>query len=183
MIDISEYQPTYYKKSKVMTDINNSLNIELKNLVECMNNISVESNAITTVDMIEEWERSVGLNSNSDLTLEQRRSRVLSRYRQIGASTLERIKVICESYSRGSVEIIEKSAEYTVIVKFVDTIGVPDNMDGLIQQLKMIMPAHICVNFEYKYRTWRQVLNTGKTWRQIKGAGYTWNDLMIKEEL
>ena len=56
-------------------------------------------------------------------------------------------------------------------------------MDGIIEQLGRIMPAHLAVNFEYKYRTWQQVLDTGKTWGELYNAGYTWDDILNKEEL
>lgn len=56
-------------------------------------------------------------------------------------------------------------------------------MDGIIIQLKLIMPAHLAVEFEYKYRTWRDVLNSGKTWRDLLESGYTWNDILNKEAL
>ncbi len=183
MTDLSKHQPLYYKKSEVMQAINSAFEAELERLKEAAEKITAESNALTTVDRIAAWERSVGLNENSDFPLEQRRSRVVARLRQIGATTKARIKAIAESYARGSVEIIEYSSEYKVVIKFIDRIGKPDNMTGLIEQLKRIIPAHIEVGFEYKYRTWQQVLDTGKTWGQLKDSGYTWNDILSKEAL
>lgn len=183
MTSLSKYQPVYYKKSELMKTINNALEKEFDRLKAASEKISDESNIMTSTEWIEEWERSVGIETNINLTLTQRRSRVLSRYRQIGATTKDRVKAIVEAYTRGSVDIIENSANYTVLIEFTDIIGKPDNMEGIIEQLKTIMPAHLAVEFKYKYRTWRDVLNTGKTWRELFDAGYTWNDILNKEEL
>lgn len=183
MTDLAKHQPLYYKKSKIMQAIDGALDTEFDRLKAAAADISLESNIQTTNDWISVWESSVGLSHNTELTLEQRRSRVLARYRQVGSTTKARVVAIVESYSRGNVEIVENSAEYTITIKFIDTVGKPDNMDGVIEQLKRIIPAHIAVNFEYKYRTWREVLASGKTWRELKDAGYTWNDILNKEDL
>jgi uncharacterized protein YmfQ (DUF2313 family) len=181
--NLSEYQPVYYKKSEVMSAVNDALNAEFERLKAEISKISDESNILTATEWIDKWETSVGLESNTNLTLEQRRSRVLSRYRQIGATTKERVKAIVEAYTRGEVVIVEDSANYKIYIKFTNIIGKPDNMDGIIIQLKLIMPAHLAVEFEYKYRTWRDVLNSGKTWRDLLESGYTWNDILNKEAL
>lgn len=183
MTDLAKHQPLYYKKSKIMQAINGALCTELDRLKAAADDISLESNINTAKDWIAVWEASVGLSPNTELTLAQRRSRVLARYRQVGSTTKARVSAIIEAYARGEVEITENSAEYTVTVKFIDTVGKPDNMDGVIEQLKRILPAHLSVEFVYKYRTWREVLNSGKTWRDLKDAGYTWNDILNKEDL
>lgn len=182
-MQLSKYQPSFYRTSGVMRCINAALEKELERLQAAAESIRTELNISTAVERISDWEASVGLKPNDNLTIESRRSRVLARLRQIGSATKDRIKSIVESYTRGSVEIIENSAEYTVLIRFTDKIGKPDNMDGIIEQLERIMPAHLEVKFEYKYRTWQQVLDSGKTWGEIYNSGYTWEDVMNKEEL
>lgn len=182
-MQLSKYQPSFYRTSGVMRCINAALEKELERLQAAAESIRTELNISTAVERISDWEASVGLTPNDNLAIESRRSRVLARYRQAGAATKARIKSIVESYARGSVEIIEYSSEYTVLIRFTDKIGIPDNMDGIIEQLGRIMPAHLAVNFEYKYRTWQQVLDTGKTWGELYNAGYTWDDILNKEEL
>lgn len=183
MADLSKYQPIYYKKSELIRAVNSALNAEFLRLESAAESISKELDIFTTDERIEDWEDSVGLKHNSNLTLEQRRSRVLARYRQTGATTKARVWAIVEAYARGKVEIIENSSEYTVLIRFIDIIGEPDNMAGITAQLKQIMPAHLKIVFEYKYRTWQDVLNSGKTWGELYSAGYTWNDILNKEEL
>lgn len=77
MTNLSEYQPVYYKKSEVMSAVNDALNAEFERLKAEISKISDESNILTATEWIDKWETSVGLESNTNLTLEQRRSRVL----------------------------------------------------------------------------------------------------------
>lgn len=181
MTDLAKHQPNYYKKSDVMHAINMALNAEFDRIFEYIAQASRELYIENADAWLETWEKSVGLNSGDSLTTEQRRSRVLSRYRQIDAATPERIKTIVQSYARGDAEVIENHAQYSVTIKFTNRTGKPDNMSGIIEQLSRIMPAHLSVVYVYPYRSWGEVLNTQKTWRDLLSAGYTWRDIMEKE--
>lgn len=182
-VNLAAYQPNYYQKSAFMKALNGAIESEFALLFESREELFRELHIETAEKLLYLWERSVGLTENPPLTLAERRSRVLARFRQLDATTPARVKAIAESYARGEVEIVEDFANYTVIVKFVNRIGKPDNMEGLIKQLRAIMPAHLVVDFVYPYRTWRDVLESGLTWGEILEAGHSWEDLMNKEEL
>lgn len=182
-IDLSAYQPRYYRKSALMHGLNAGLEAELLLFVSDVDALADELHISTAVDYLGLWEKSVGLPENPSLTIEERRSRVLARLRQVDTTTPERIRVIVRSYARGDVEVIEDFAAYTVTVKFTNRIGKPDNMAGIIDQLERIMPAHLYVTYVYPYRSWGDLKSTGKTWGQLYDAGYTWQDIMEKEDL
>lgn len=182
-VDLAAYQPRYYRKSALMAGLNAGLEAEFARLLNGVDALAKELNIQTAADYLGLWERSVGLPENPALTAEERRSRVLARLRQVDATTPERISVIVQSYARGDVEVVENFAAYTVMVKFTNRIGKPDNMAGIIEQLERIMPAHLAVTYVYPYRTWDDLQNTGKTWGQLYEAGHTWRDLMEKEAL
>ena len=166
-----------------MAAINNAIEKEFERLQAERDKMKKEAIAETAEDYLVIWERSVALPSDTDLSVSQRQSRVVARLRQMDATTVERVKVIVEAYANGEVEVTENFSEYTVTVSFVGLYGIPDNMDGIIEQLERLMPAHLQVNYNYKWRTWRDVYNTGMTWREIYEAGYTWRDLMEREVL
>lgn len=177
-VNLAAYQPKYYSKSAYMQAINRALEEELSRLVETIDAMLSELRVETANQWLHLWERSVKLPENPNLTLEQRRSRVLARLRQLEASTPARIKAIAESYARGEVELLEDFANYVLTVQFVNRIGKPDNMEGLSAQLRTLLPAHLEVEFVYPFRTWDAVSETGKTWGEIADAGLTWDDLM-----
>ena len=180
-VDLSAKQPLYYKKSALMAGINGGLEGEFGRFHDSIEKLTRELNINTAVECIDLWEQSVGLPVNTDLSIESRRSRVLSRLRQVDTTTPERIKVIVQSYARGDVEVIEDFARYTVEIKFSNRIGKPDNMDGIIEQLDRIMPAHLAVTYIYPYRAWEDLKKNGLTWGQLTAV--TWKDVMEKEAL
>ena len=176
-----QYLPNFYEKSTVVQSVMNSIGNEAEACAGMAGKLFYELHAATAERYVDLWEQSVGIPVNTDLTVEERRSRVLARLRQIDATTPERIAAIARSYSRGDVEIVENFSEYIVTIRFVNRIGKPDNMSGLIEQLNQIMPAHLQVNYEYPFRTWGQIADLKNTWEQI--SAYTWEEIMSKEVL
>lgn len=182
-VNLAVYQPQFYKNSEFMAVINNAVEAELERLQAERDKMKKEAIAETAEDYLEVWERSVALPSDTDLSVSQRQSRVVARLRQMDTTTVERVKIIVEAYANGEVEVTENFSEYTVTVEFVGLLGRPDNMEGIIEQLNRLIPAHLQVNYSYKWRTWGDVLNSGKTWGELVDAGYTWRDLMEREVL
>lgn len=82
-----------------------------------------------------------------------RRERLRAKIRGTGTVTKQMIKDVAKSYSNGDVEVIENSADYSFIVKFVGTIGIPANMEALTITMEEIKPAHLSYTFEYIYNT------------------------------
>lgn len=182
-ISLADNQPKFYRTSDFMANINAAIESEFMLLLEYIEKSRAEMRVSTATDMIEEWETSVALPRMGGLTIQQRRSRVLARRRQLSTTTVERIKAIISSYVGGTAEVIEKYAENTIPIEFIDIVGVPDNMNGLMEQLRCIVPAHLMLEYNYKWRTWRDVLNSGMTWGDIKNTGATWRDIKEGEVL
>lgn len=104
-----------------------------------------------------------------------RRSAVLSRLRGFGPITKASIKEMALAYTGGGVNIIEFPGEYRVIIEFTDTIGVPAGLDRLQEILKEAMPAHIQVEFVFKYIKWDQFDAKGWTFDQLDVQALTWD--------
>jgi len=100
---------------------------------------------------LELWEQMLNLKSYAGKPLDQRRSRIISKLRGMGTVTISLIKNVAESYVNGTVEITEDNVNYSFIVKFVDDLGVPPNLQDLQQAIEEIKPAHLAVQYEYKY--------------------------------
>ena len=182
-VNLATYQPKFYKNSEFMAVLNGVIESELELLKTARIQMKSEAMARTSEKWINTWENSVALPSDTGLTLAQRQSRVLARLRQMDTTTVERVKIIIESYANGEVEVVERYTEYIVEVNFISLRGIPDNMNGIIEQLNRLMPAHLQVIYNYKYRTWGEVLQTGLTWREILNRGYTWRDILEEDML
>lgn len=122
---------------------------------------------------LELWERAYGIPVDLSKPLEYRRTRVISKLRGQGATTVAMIQNVAESFSNGQVEIEEHNDEFYFVVRFTSNYGVPPNIEDLRAAINEIKPAHLAWLFEYLYRTWGQA--GAYTWGAL--AEHTWDDL------
>ena len=120
------------------------------------------------------WEEAYGIPVDLSRPLEFRRTRVISKLRGQGTSTVEMIQSVAESFTNGRAEIVEHNDEFYFVVRFVSQYGVPPNIEDLQAAINEIKPAHLAFIFEYLYRTWGQVkpFTWGalamRQWRDVK---------------
>lgn len=142
------YQPSYYKNSKVMGDIDtanaNELNLLNGKLVDLNNQFYIRD--VTTA--IERWEKQFGIRVNTSLSLKARRNRLLAKLRGQGTSTVEMIKNVAKSFIEDQeVNVIEHNEEYWFEIILKSLTGF-DNDEGLYESIEEIKPAHLNVNFK-----------------------------------
>ena len=87
------------------------------------------------------------------------------------------IKETAEAFSGGEVDVIEYPEESKFIVKFIGVKGIPRNMQGFIDMLETIKPAHLGYEFKYTFTVWNHL--TGLTWEQVNAM--TWDELRVYE--
>ena len=96
------------------------------------------------------WEQELGLPSDFSKTIEERRSIIMSKLRSFG-NGLPVIKKVAESFGNGEVAVTERFSEYTVVISFVGMYGVPSNLEDVKQALRNVIPAHLAVEFTFRY--------------------------------
>lgn len=121
------------------------------------------------------WEKALGIQTDVSKDIGFRRTRVTSKLRGNGPATVGMIRSVAASYSGGEVEVIEYPAEFRFEIKFVGTIGIPPNMEGLTATLDEIKPAHLAYTYIIVYRPWSEI--KARTWGAL--ASHTWG--AIKE--
>ena len=119
------------------------------------------------------WEQALGIPVEVEKSTAYRRSRIRSKLRGAGTTTVALIQNVAESYSNGAVDVIEHPAAYGLDIKFVGTIGIPPNMDDLTAALREIMPSHLHWDYIIIYNTWDAV--KAHTWAEL--ATHTWADV------
>jgi hypothetical protein len=151
------------------------------------------------------WERFVGLPSNatysvwnsleqrsvifdglewktwdaiehSYVSLDDRRAAIKSRLRGTGTVTKTMLKSVCASYTGGTVDIIEDSSAFKVQIVFTDIAGVPSNMDALQAVIRDIMPAHLLIEYVYRYLRWDELDGKAMSWDTLDADAYTWDE-------
>lgn len=169
--------PKYERTNTLIVDILKSVAIELDKL-----NLKSEVNYAelfidTAIIALSIHERDLGIKK-SLISTNQRRELIIAHYRAtLEQTTDETIKNVAAAFSNGEVEINETETDGIYEIKFIGSIGIPNNMQGLMNTLDIIIPAHLDVIYTYLFNTWGDV--SIKTWGELEM--YTWDELLVKE--
>ncbi len=105
----------------------------------------------TTVRLIGDWEDAAKLSRRPTWPIERRRERVKSRLYSQESLDLPRLKEIIEKIGGVEVELTEHYDECVITVRFVGEVGVPLYLDDIKEELELIRPYHIWLEYEYIY--------------------------------
>ena len=127
---------------------------------------------------LDKWEKMLGIPKNTHNT-QTRRENVKAKMRSRGTTTIEVIKNICEAYSNGIVEIIVNHSDYSFVIDFVDTVGVPKAFAELDKIIEEIKPAHLAHSYKFNYNTHRDLSRYTHEYL----SNYTHNEIRNSSEL
>jgi hypothetical protein len=176
---LREYLPSYYRKSKVMNQLIDSLESEYEKLKQKVQLTENQFFVLLADKNISNHETDVGIVPNPSEDLETRRGRILSKLRGTGTVTKTMMKNVAASFVNGEIEIVEYASEYLFAVKFMSKQGIPYNLADIQKVIEDIKPAHLAVEYIFTYRLWQDVLNTLADWNETRS--YTWENLMTFE--
>lgn len=165
--------PDFLQGSQEFTEIQNAMDPSASAAWTARDGLAAQLCVDTATWGLQYWEKSLGIPVEVNKDLNYRRSRVRSKLRGAGATTVALIRNVAESYSNGDVDVIEHPAQYSIDIKFVGTIGIPPNLDDLTASLREIMPAHIAWDYIIIYNTWDAV--SSHTWAEL--ATHTWAEV------
>lgn len=172
--ELINYLPLYYHEIKEVVEILNSESLEIGKLKFSMEDVLNQFFIEKATWGLGRWERLVDIKTDLSLPYEQRRSMVKAKIRGSGVSTKVMIQDVAAAFSGGEVEIIEKPEDYSFIVKFIGTYGIPSNIHDLTESIGLIKPAHLAFEYAYSYLWWGGNLKN-KTWTSVKQ--YSWKQL------
>lgn len=127
---------------------------------------------------IDKWEKMLGISKNNN-DIQTRRENIKAKMRSRGTTSIEVIKNICEAYSNGIVEIIVNHSDYSFVIDFVGSIGVPKAFDELDKTIEEIKPCHLAHSYKFNYNTHSNLANY--THEQL--ANYTHDEVRNSSEL
>jgi hypothetical protein len=127
-------------------------------------------------DYLKRLEAAFGIPTDPDKPTAARVSVVLSRLRGSGTTTPEMVRILARSFEYGDISIDETTTPYTVQIGFESIYGIPADMSDFKAALDMIKPAHIALEYVYKYNTWNNFEAFGYTWDQWDALGLTWDE-------
>ena len=141
------YQPDYYKNSKVIDNLNTAFATELtkaqKNIINTFNQFFL----LDADTSLSRWEKEFGIAVNENLSIDERRKRILGKLRGLGTSTIKQIRGICLSYVEDA-DVIENNEDYSFTIKLISSVGFKKNIIDLLEILEEIKPAHLRINLQ-----------------------------------
>jgi len=174
------YIPRYYETSRVMRALNQARGVEIDKLRQALGETLNQFFVRTATWGLDDWEEELGLQPEPGFTEAERQDRIVSKLRGCGTCTIGLVDQVAEAYDKGTVEAIQDHTIYQVTIKFIDTIGVPSNVDDLKVAVREVVPAHLEITYEYKYLTWNLMDIQSKTWDQVDilklPSGLSWDE-------
>ncbi|MBE5991887.1 MAG: DUF2313 domain-containing protein [Paenibacillaceae bacterium] len=172
-MDLMTLLPNYYDQNETMKKLQEILSSESDKLDIQLSTVIAECFVNTASTMLSRYERIYGIEIDISKSKTFRRERIKAKIAGVGTTTKQMIQNVSASYSNGDVEVIEDNENSKFTIKFVGTLGVPDNLADLKLTIEEIKPAHLDVTYEYVYNTWENLKRI--TWGQA--AAYTWNQI------
>lgn len=170
----SKMLPFFLLKMENMRDL---LQAEESAMQELRDNVSSQEQQLviaTSTWGLGRHEKILGLPTDSESAMTDRRSRIIAKLAGQGTVTKKLIQHVASSFTNGQVEVIEHPEQYSFDVKFISTLGVPPNLDDLSAALEEIKPAHLAYDYIILYRTWGELEE--KTWGELESR--TWDEIL-----
>lgn len=171
--------PDFYAGSPEFADLQGALEPEALSLWTAQGGLMDQLCVNTATWGLQYWEQTLGITVEQGKDLEYRRSRIRSKLRGSGVTTVALIESVAESFSNGDVAVTEYPQAYRLEIKFVGTIGIPPNLEDLTASLREILPAHLAWDYVMVYNTWDVTAQhtwdelRQRTWEQVKGEAWT----------
>lgn len=174
------YLPPYYETSRIMRSILQVEGAEFDKLRQALDETLNQFFVRTATWGLDRWEEEVGLPVTPDQPEAERRDKIISRLRGYGTATISVVKQVAEAYDKGAIDIVEDHAAYTVTVHFVDTTGVPPNLDDLKAAVRAVVPAHLEILYEFNYFLWQEWDAKNETWDAFDLLALTFDQLEVR---
>lgn len=176
--NIFDYLPRVYEELLESREILNAEQAEFERLNANIDDVLAQFFVDTATWGLAQWERVVGVVSDANKPIAERRSVIKAKLRGAGVVTVAHIKDVAESWYSGETEIREEFADYKIVVKFVSSYGVPSNLGDVEAALREIIPAHLTLEFEFKYVTYAQLKTQNSDYNAITARAVSYDGIL-----
>lgn len=157
--ELFSYLPAYYETSRVMQTDMEAKGGELDGLYQALSSAADQFFVRTATWGLERWEAELDIVTDRTKPIEQRRAVLESKLRGAGTFTGQLVKNVAEAYDGGTVDVSFQPEEWGFTVTFIDTLGIPPNLNDLKAAMEEIKPAHLAVKYEFNYLLIRDIHN------------------------
>lgn len=147
--------PRFYGFVKEFVELIKADAEQLAKLDDWMEEAVDQSFVETATWGLQRWEKIFNIPTVETKPSEQRRAVIKAKIRGAGVTTIALIKEVAESWYNGEIEVTEEALK--VIIKFNSNFGVPSNIGDVETALREIIPAHLMIDYLFKFLTVRDV--------------------------
>ena len=169
--------PSLYQNSEHIKNIQNALEGErdiLKNeIIEFCDNLFIDTSSWG----LDYFEKFLEVDSVSR-DIDTRKNVIKNKSKFRGITNIDTVVNLCSQYGFGEVEVSENFKNGKFTIRFISKEGEPENIRDLINQLDLIIPAHVEYDFHFTYVLWGEIKN--KTWNDVKEM--TWDSIRKLDE-
>ncbi|WP_036648383.1 YmfQ family protein [Paenibacillus pini] len=155
--ELFSYLPAYYETSRVMRSDMDAKGSELDALYLALDATVSQFFVRTATWGLGRWEFELGITTDLTKPIEQRRAVIESKLRGAGTFSGRLVKNVAEAYDGGKVDVSFQPDKWGFTVKFMDTLGIPPNLEDLKSAIEEIKPAHLSVEYEFNYLLIRNI--------------------------
>lgn len=172
--DLMQYLPSFYREIREMREIQNTASEEIDRIADARTDAMDQLFLDTATWGLAFWEKDHGLETDPSKPDSWRREILKAKIQGTGTATKKMIIETATSFSGGEVDVVEYPEENRFEVWFVGTRGIPPNIDGFIQMVETIKPAHLAYDFKYTYTVFKELNNK---FTHLQMANLTYGDL------
>ncbi|MNB98372.1 hypothetical protein D3C75_456210 [compost metagenome] len=156
------------RNDPLTNEINGSIGLSMDNFDEQMDDFIAQIDINTATWALPVYEKELGIVTDINKAITERREQVISRWRVTGKTGAAEIKLVADSYLNGDVEVVLDNG---VTIEFTSIYGVPTGIEDLKKVLHSIVPAHLRVNYTFRYALYSEYV--GHTYNEMKNYTYT----------
>ena len=168
----------FFYDNPITKPIIDALEVEENILNECIESTLNQFYVDSATYGLNCWEKMLGISKNI-FSIQTRRENIKAKMRSRGTTTVSFIKNICEAYSNGEVDIIVNHSDYSFVIDFIGTIGIPRAFAELDKTINEIKPCHLAHSYRFNCNTHSNLANY--THEQL--ANYTHDEMRNSSEL
>ncbi|OPA80227.1 phage portal protein [Paenibacillus selenitireducens] len=169
---MKSYLPSYLSGSEILGAMLDTEAVEVSDVNTSIEDVLNQFYIDTATWGLDRWEKMCGIATDLSKPLDQRRSVIKSKLRGIGTVTVEHVKNVAEAFANGEVDVAEDVAHHMIIVTFVGKLGRPPNMDDIKNALRDIIPAHLGIEYVFKYYLYNDLLVENKKYENLTKISY-----------
>lgn len=151
------YLPKYYDGVLEMEQLINAEGPEMDLMASRIEELLNQAYPESATWAISRYESDLQIVAEAGKPIEQRRSVVISKMRGQGKVSGSLLKSVAQAYERGAIDVNVRTDDYMIVIKFIDTYGLPPNIDDLKAAIEEIKPAHLSVEYSLRYLTIAEV--------------------------